>query len=129
MITSRNVGMGRVDKMDKWVAVYRTRIRQRKWYWPIFAYLVDVSVSNSWLLIKKLLPKDPNCLNLLIVRGYIDKSLLQTYGTPPARGRVSTATNDVRFDNIGHIVLYSQTHLHKKVKFYNIIWFLFAQFH
>ena len=53
---------------------------------------------------KKILPKDPNCLNLLIFRRYIAKSLLQTYGTPPARERVSTATNDVRFDNIGHII-------------------------
>ena len=44
MIVNYNVGMEVVDKMDNLVAVYRTRIRQRKLYWPIFAYLVGVSI-------------------------------------------------------------------------------------
>lgn len=47
MIAKYNVGMGEVDKMDNLVSVCRTRIRQCKWYWPIFAYLVDVSISNA----------------------------------------------------------------------------------
>ncbi|XP_030763273.1 piggyBac transposable element-derived protein 2-like [Sitophilus oryzae] len=110
IIANYNIGMGGVDKMDSLVAVYRTRIRQRKWYWPIFAYLVDVSVSNAWLLMKKHLPKDKNCSSLLVFRRYIANSLLQTYGTPSSRGRVSTTTNDVRFDNTNHIVVYSETH-------------------
>lgn len=110
IIANYNIAMGGVDKMDSLVAGYRTRIRQRKWYWPIFAYLVDVSVSNAWLLMKKHLPKDKNCSSLLVFRRYIANWLLQTYGTPSSRGRVSTTTNDVRFDNTSHIVVYSETH-------------------
>ena len=74
MIANYNVGMGEADKMNNLVAVHRTIIRQLKWYWPIFAYLVVVSVSHSWLLMKKLLLEDPNSYNLLIFRRYIAKS-------------------------------------------------------
>ncbi|XP_031352039.1 piggyBac transposable element-derived protein 3-like [Photinus pyralis] len=110
VISVYNRGMGGVDKMDGLVVVYRSRIRQRKWYWPIFAYLFDITVTNSWLLMRKLNPKDPNCVNLLKFRRYLAQSLLQKYGTPPTKGRVSTVTTDTRFDNVGHLVVYSATH-------------------
>ena len=48
--------MGGVDKMDQLVVAYRSRIRQRKWWWPIFSYLFDVSVVNAWLMMKKTTP-------------------------------------------------------------------------
>jgi hypothetical protein len=56
--------MGGVDKLDALVAVYRTRIRQRKWYWPLVAYLLDVSVVNGWLLMKKIMPNDNHAKSL-----------------------------------------------------------------
>lgn len=57
-IANYNKGMGGVDKMDQAVSSYRTRIRQKKWWWPIFVYLVDVSVSNAWLLMRKVDPEN-----------------------------------------------------------------------
>ncbi|XP_054259672.1 piggyBac transposable element-derived protein 2-like [Macrosteles quadrilineatus] len=53
-----NKGMGGVDLLDQGIAAYRTRIRQKKWWWPIFIYLFDACVVNAWLLNRKLLPAD-----------------------------------------------------------------------
>lgn len=105
-----NQGMGGVDKMDQLVAVYRTRIRQRKWWWPIFVYLLDVSVVNAWLLMKKVDANNKACASLLIFRRYLAETYLERYGVPSAR-RVSRLhiNDDLRFDNINHIVEYSET--------------------
>lgn len=110
VISSYNKGMGGVDKMDGHIAAYRSRIRQRKWYWPIFAYLLDTSVVNAWLLMKKIKPTDPNCVSLLAFRRYLAVSLLEKYGTKPSRGKNSLPKLvGPRFDNVGHIVQYSST--------------------
>ena len=42
------------DKMDQLAAVKRTRIRQKKRWCLIFAYFLDASVVNAWLLMKNL---------------------------------------------------------------------------
>lgn len=110
LIGNYNKKMGGVDKIDGLVAAYRSRIRQRKWYWPIFQYLFDVSVVNGWLLMKKLKPTNPNCASLLIFRRYIAKSYLDSYGVKPLRYKqINLTTKNVRFDNIGHLVDYSET--------------------
>lgn len=66
LIANYNKGMGGFDKMDGLIALYRCRVRQRKWYWPIFAYLLAATISNAWLLMKGLNPDDPNCAFLLV---------------------------------------------------------------
>lgn len=110
IIANYNKNMGGVDIMDGLIAVYRTRMRQRKWYWPIVSYLLDASVSNSWILMKKMMPSNPNCASLLVFRRYIALSFLQTYGKKPSRGK-TTLPHPVasRFDNIGHMVRYNET--------------------
>ncbi|KAL3271449.1 hypothetical protein HHI36_021935 [Cryptolaemus montrouzieri] len=60
VVSNYNKCMEGVDKMDGLVAAYRSRMRQRKWYWPIFHYFFDVRVVNGWILMKKLRPEDPN---------------------------------------------------------------------
>ena len=50
VVQNYNLYMGGVDMMDQWVASYRTRMRQKKWWWPIFIYFFDVVVVNSWIL-------------------------------------------------------------------------------
>lgn len=111
MIANYNKGMGGVDKMDGLISVYRTRMRQRKWYWPIFSYLLDVSVVNGWLLMKDLKPDDSNCASLLLFRRYIAIGLLNKYGVKSKKGKApSNKTVGInRFDNIGHLINYSET--------------------
>jgi hypothetical protein len=53
-----NKGMGGVNKTDQLIACYRTRMRLRKWWWPIFIYLFDSTVVNSYLIMKKMNPQD-----------------------------------------------------------------------
>lgn len=50
LFSSYNKSMGGVDKVDQFVASYRSRMRQKKWWWPIFLYFLDVCVVNAWLL-------------------------------------------------------------------------------
>lgn len=109
MISSYNKGMGGVDKLDSLVAVYRTRIRQRKWYWPLVAYLLDVSVVNGWILMKKVKPSAPGAESLLQFRRYISLNFLKTFGVKPQQGRVTRPIEDVKYDNLGHLIVYNET--------------------
>lgn len=45
-----NKNMGGVDRMDQNINAYRISVRGKKWWWPLFTWLVDVSVQNSWQL-------------------------------------------------------------------------------
>lgn len=122
IVAGYNKGMGGVDKLDALVAVYRTRIRQRKWYWPLVVYLLDVSVVNGWLLMKRLKPDEKNAQSLLAFRRYIALTLLKSFGSKSHQGRVSNPLTDVRFDNTGHMIIYNNTdrrckHCGKKSQF------------
>jgi len=45
-----NANMGGTDRMDQNINAYRIGIRGKKWWWSIFAWLVDVSIQNAWQL-------------------------------------------------------------------------------
>ncbi|XP_039967529.1 piggyBac transposable element-derived protein 2-like, partial [Bactrocera tryoni] len=45
-----NKGMGGVDEMDGSISLYRVGIRGKKWWWVIFTYMIDMSISNAWRL-------------------------------------------------------------------------------
>jgi hypothetical protein len=53
VIQAYNAGMGGVDRMDQNISKYRISIRSKKWWWPIFAHLLDVTVQNAWILYRK----------------------------------------------------------------------------
>ena len=42
--------MGGTDRMDQNVNAYRIAVRGKKWWWPLFTWLVDVCVQNAWIL-------------------------------------------------------------------------------
>ena len=50
LIKEYNIYIGYVDVMDQRVSTYRTRIRQRKQRWPLFTYMVSLTVSNAHIL-------------------------------------------------------------------------------
>lgn len=35
------------------VHLYKTPSKSRRWYFPLFAYSLDVSIVNAWLLYKR----------------------------------------------------------------------------
>jgi len=50
LIGQYNRNMGGVDRMDQNISAYRITIRSRKWWWPLFSYLLQVGMQNAWLL-------------------------------------------------------------------------------
>ena len=56
-IASYNQHMGGTDNMDQAISVYRPMMRIRKWYWPLFVYILQISVYNGWKLNRRLDPK------------------------------------------------------------------------
>lgn len=42
--------MGGTDRMDQNINQYRINIRNRKWYWPLFTWIIDASINNAWYL-------------------------------------------------------------------------------
>lgn len=99
-------GMGGVDLLDQGIAAYRTRIRQNKWWWPIFIYLFDACVVNAWLLNRKPLPADSAIHQLPKFRREIKEelavTLLQKYGKPSYQRSQPKPLQGVRYDNTGH---------------------------
>ena len=47
-INSFNKGIGGVDLMDRLLETYRPVFRVKKWYWPLFINLLNVSVVAAW---------------------------------------------------------------------------------
>ncbi|KAG5878747.1 hypothetical protein JTB14_023343 [Gonioctena quinquepunctata] len=45
--------MGGTDLMDENLSRYRIGIRSKKWWWPIFTWFVDVTVTNAWQIHRK----------------------------------------------------------------------------
>jgi len=48
-----NQHMGGVDLVDSLIALYRIKIRSKKWYHRIMFHLLDLTVVNAWLLYKR----------------------------------------------------------------------------
>ena len=109
-ITHYNKTMGGVDRMDQNVEMYRVGIRSKKWWWPVFAYCLDLVVQQSWHLYRATDTGKESPLDLLAVRRSIVKVLLAQgrrrvpIGRP--RGRPLSASkrvpHTVRFDRKDH---------------------------
>ncbi|XP_039281477.1 piggyBac transposable element-derived protein 3-like isoform X1 [Nilaparvata lugens] len=105
-----NLHMGGVDRLDENVAAYRINIRNKKWYWPIIAYLLNVSMNNAWLLYRMTQRGVENKLDLLGFTRYIVRTYLQTCTTPrPSSGRPSMKVSnrvlpEVRFSGKDHFL-------------------------
>lgn len=92
IIASYNKGMGGVDRMDQNVGAYRITMRTKKWWWPFFAFAVDVSVQNGWLLYRMSLAQKERPMDLLAFKRHIGsvymKKLMSTkHMSRPLSGR------------------------------------------
>ncbi|KAL4082635.1 hypothetical protein QTP88_029696 [Uroleucon formosanum] len=111
MIGEYNKYMGGTDLMDQNISTYRIGIRGKKWWWPIFTWLIDMCINNAWILQKKVKPN----ISQLQFRREIVRMLLTKYGTAPkVEGRPSTSisslscnrvSDDVRYDGKEHLVI------------------------
>lgn len=53
VIKSYNANMGGIDKSDMLVHLYRTPMKSKRWYMRLFAYCLDLSLCNAWLLYRR----------------------------------------------------------------------------
>jgi len=63
-----NANMGGTDRMDQNVGCYRISIRSKKWWWPLFNYMLNVSVQNAFYLYKRSSAYSQHRLDLLSFR-------------------------------------------------------------
>ncbi|XP_038591089.1 piggyBac transposable element-derived protein 3-like [Micropterus salmoides] len=126
LVTAYNQHMGGTDLSDMLVHLYKTPVKSRRWYIPLFGYILDLCISNSWLVYKRdcgLLNEKP--MPLKRFRLAVAHSLVQVNKPPSKVGRPSpsspplmssqrkhTTTKpsqpqpDVRYDNCGHFPLH-----------------------
>ena len=93
--------MGGVDLCDMLLSLYLIPLKSRKYYVPIFYYLLKICVTNSWLLyrchvtMKNTKTKKRKHMSLLEFQIHIADDLLSA-GKPisvtPKRGRPSSSS-------------------------------------
>ena len=79
-----NKAMGGTDQMDGNVAKNRIGIRSKKWWWPIFTWLIDVSINNAWILMKS---GGSSISQLNFKRNTVQTSLISCRTMPRGSGR------------------------------------------
>jgi len=48
-----NANMAGIDKSDALLRLYSTPMKSRRWYMVLFAFCIDVSLTNAWLLCRR----------------------------------------------------------------------------
>lgn len=115
LILKYNNFMGGTDQMDQNIACYRIGIRGKKWYWPIFTWLLDAALQNSWVLYNRA----RKCkISQLKFKREIANIYLKKYGIPskgggrppasPSATLGSRVSADLRFDKTEHLVKHTE---------------------
>ena len=95
-----NFNMGGVDIIDQSVSTYRSNIKVKKWYWPIFLYLLDASISNAWQIYRY----SKNDISLLEFRRNIALSLLNTNSSHRSDYSKRSVKDFSRYDGQQHYI-------------------------
>ena len=100
-----NKTMGGVDQSDANISRCRTSIRGKKWYYPIFLYLLDLAVSNAWILFRICCPSNRS-MTMASFRGEIALNLL----SHNRRGKrsISQVPSDFRYSQTSHLIRYCE---------------------
>ncbi|KAK5885937.1 hypothetical protein CesoFtcFv8_017024 [Champsocephalus esox] len=53
VIRTYNANMGGIDKSDMLVHLYRNPMKCKRWYMRMFAYVIDVSLTNAWIMYRQ----------------------------------------------------------------------------
>lgn len=53
IIKEYNSSMGGVDLLDSFIGRQKIKIRSKKWYMRIFYHLLDITITNAWILYKR----------------------------------------------------------------------------
>ena len=114
-IKYHNANMGGTDRMDQNVGCYRIIIRSKKWWWPLFMYMVDVSIQNAFYLYKRSPAYNQCRLDLLGFKREIVEVYSQRYahrlrvvpaGKTPRPSCGYRVPAEIRLDRQDHLPLY-----------------------
>lgn len=89
LIPAYNEHMGGIDLSDMLVHLYKSPAKSRRWYFPLFGYILDLSVSNAWLVYKRdcgLLKEKPMPLKrfrLAVAHSLVQVNKPARVGRPP----------------------------------------------
>ena len=97
-----NATMGGVDLSDANVARCRSTIRGKKWYFPLFLYMLDLSVANAWILFRL----SGSTMDLASFRASVADCLLRCHRKSRASALCTPTT--ARFDRFDHLVKYME---------------------
>lgn len=88
-----NQKMGGVDRMDQNMGCYRVSISGKKWWFPIFTFLVDLALQNAWLLHRRSSQGGgKKTMDLLTFRRHVAQYLCGMYGSLPQKSTKSSRT-------------------------------------
>uniref|UniRef100_A0A3P9ISN6 PiggyBac transposable element-derived protein domain-containing protein n=1 Tax=Oryzias latipes TaxID=8090 RepID=A0A3P9ISN6_ORYLA len=96
LIPAYNEHMGGIDLSDMLVHLYKIPAKSKRWYLPLFGYIIDLCVTNSWLVYKRdcdLLKQKPMSLKKFRL------AVAHSHTPRPPRPKPQP---DVRYDNMGH---------------------------
>lgn len=107
MIKQYNTYMGGVDLHDNAIANYRTTIRGKKWWWPLFINTLDSTVANCWKLYRKV---NSSNMSQLDFKSYIAVRLLKSDDASSKKSTVGRPSkepipSEVRLDRVGHVIM------------------------
>ena len=106
MVHECNKFMGGVDLNDMLLPMYRIKMRSKKWYMPIFFYLIKDALTNPWLLYRRHLkhavvyPPSTSHMSLLEFQSQVATGLTSAGKLPTQlmskRGRPSASSVDLK---------------------------------
>ena len=121
-----NQFMGGVDRLDENIAKVRVAIRMKKWWWPMFSWLLNVSVNNAWQTYRMLARSQQlESLHLLGFTRRIVLTYVNRYSSfkdsKPVGGIQMRVIPETRYDGLHHYVASTEKQIrcalcHKKGK-------------
>ena len=118
IISQYNQFMGGVDLHDNGISNYRINVRGKKWWWPLFINLVDSVVVNAWRIYKMANKSKLSQLDFksnIAVR-LIKSEEVETKNINLGRPAGIPVPDEVRHDNVGHIILMGEDKARRRCK-------------
>nr|CAD7595708.1 unnamed protein product [Timema genevievae] len=111
-IISYNSFMGGVDRLDENISKLRIHFRMKKWYYQLFAFPINVSINNAWLIYRQMPRYKERPLDLLGFTRQVTNCYFQKYSARMIIGRPlrnpksidKRVLDDVRYDRIEHLI-------------------------
>lgn len=94
-ITFYNMYMGGVDRGDQLRGYYRCRVKSRKVYKYIFYFLLDVAITNAFILHRGW--SGSNKITIKMFRTQLAKEIINNYCTRRRAGRVASLIRPLPF--------------------------------